>query len=249
MDKSLACPTKVLPAEGSMSSSSSEGGDASSDAGGMVGGGGGARYRNLARCMDYGVKPTCRENGMLSCPSADGSVTTTYNYDDFKASVPEPYCVPKNRHTGQIWNDPHVSGCPGAKETFCFDGEPWPAKELYEQVCGKIYGEERPNYYGAGCHDYKAKEIIKVPVAGTCQAGEMNRNNTCPKAMAGDTKGIRPFPEGAGDGVFNSMEEMYYHLDPRTDRTTPLAKNDEQLVMGTGSRRLHGAIKKVTRWD
>ena len=234
-DRSMTCPTKILPATGSLNSSSSGGENSSSESGGEVGGGGGARYRNLARCMDYGVKPVCRENNMLSCPSADGSVTTQYNYGDLKTPVPTPFCVPKTRATGKIWNDPNVSGCPGAKETFCFDGEPWPAKELYEKICGKIYGEERPNYYGASCHDYYAKMgIIRKPVAGTCQAGELNRDNTCSKNMVGSGKGVRPFPVGAGDGDFGWREELFYLLDPRTDRTTPLAKNDEALVMGTG---------------
>ena len=234
-DKANSCPTKIVSVEGIFSSETTEEDEETNTSTSVdIGGGGGARSRNLARCLDYGVKPKCSDE-KLSCPSADGSTVTEYKLDDPSVKTPEPYCIPKDRTTGQLWVDPYTSGCPEAVYSFCFSGEPWPDAVTYEAACGATYGEERPNYYGAGgCHDHLAKGTFQEP--GECTSGELENDddNACPAGVSHQEGGIRPFPGGSGDGDFPVMQELLYHLNPLTSRTTPLALNDEALTMGVG---------------
>jgi hypothetical protein len=239
-DRTIECPTIVNQIHGEISASAEAGSEeegsvptASTHA--EVGGGGGARMRNLEQCLDTNVTPTCHD-GMLACPSADGSITTKYKLNDLQTLVPTPYCIPKNRATGRLWIDPNQNGCPPAMNSFCFDGEYYPTlTSSYRALCGRRIGEKRPVYYGTGCYEYFRSGLFKAPVEGTCEAGTLDGKNTCPTEMLDHNKGgVRPFPKGAGDGDLNRAEEIYYHLDTRTDRTTPLALNDEALIMGLG---------------
>ncbi|MFA5987012.1 MAG: hypothetical protein WC819_06740, partial [Parcubacteria group bacterium] len=230
-DSANMCPT-IIPHLDGIISMTVDDGDISSDI--SMSGGDGARMRGLARCLDYGVDPMCSD-GKLSCPSADGATITDYDVGALTAVIPTPHCIPKDRATGQLWKDPNLSGCPAPKSVWCFDGEGWPADPTgYEDLCGTVYGEERGNYYGNSCHDWYLKGDFFEP--GECKGGELDHNedNTCPALKSHAEGGIRPFPEGAGDGDFPLGEELVYHLNPFSDRTTPLAENDEALTMGVG---------------
>ncbi|MEA3323066.1 MAG: hypothetical protein U9Q12_02490, partial [Patescibacteria group bacterium] len=228
-ERTVQCPTIIYGVHGeintSADSSADSGGDtsASTSNGTSIAGGNGARFRILARCLDHSEEPIC-SNNEYSCATADDDTGTNYDYDALRTVVATPYCLPKDG-SGQIWTDPNTSGCPTAKYSYCFRGEIWPEDEAgYEQMCGGAYGEERPGYYGASCHDYYEKGQLLKP--DKCDVKTTDKNTCGPE--------MHPFPDGAGDGDFNSTEERLYHLDPRTDQTTPLALNDEALVTGLG---------------
>ena len=234
-DKSIQCPTLVEGASGEATTTATADADSgdgtsntSADTNVNITGLGGSRFRNLWRCVDVGITPTCID-GELSCPTADGDWGKNYKYgrETSGNDEPTPFCVPKNSETGQVWTDPNApsGGCPAAKMSWCFDGEIWPEdEELYETMCGLPYGELRDNYYSAGCRGWAIAEVIKKPES--CEIEE-TKDNTC-------DDDIRRIPPGSGDGSFGIAEEKLYHLNPLTDKTTPHALNDEALVVGLG---------------
>ena len=234
-DRSSQCATLVTEFHGEVNAESGAEADADDGTSGTDASTGinfagqhGSRFRNLSRCLDTSSEPSCID-GQLSCMTADGDWGKNYVYegstDAFRTQVPTPYCVPKDQTTGQLWVDPNTSGCPQAVYSFCFDGEIWPEdQEGYEMLCGREFGEDRPNYYGAGCHDYMDGGYIAQP--GSCDV-ETTGDNTC-------DDDVRMLPPLAGDGNFGIFEEKLYHLNPLTDKTTPHALNDEALVVGLG---------------
>jgi hypothetical protein len=79
---------------------------------------------------------------------------------------------------------------------------------------------------GDGCFAYPT-DVIKPE--GNCSIGESD-GNECKKEM-------HMFVDLDGEiGTLTAQEERVFHLNPLTDRTTPLAENDGKLIAGVGQR-------------
>ena len=226
-DSATSCPVVIPGMEGNIDTSAQAESDANTgianteaNTQATMQGNEGARMRPLARCLDTDMQPVCRD-GKLACPTADGDLGTNYNYNGVP-NVPTPYCLPKNSNTGQIWTDPYLSGCPSAQSPYVFEGEP--TGEEGDYIDGP---DDRTRVYGTGCFEYLEYGTILKP--DVCDLGE-STGKSC------SSQDFRPVPPDTGDGTFTREEEMLYHLNPLTSRTTPLAPNDEALAVGFGQR-------------
>jgi hypothetical protein len=246
----VQCPTILTGIEGSINANAnsdssadpstgntSTSADSSTDV--VLEGGAGARFRILARCIDNSEEPTCI-NQNISCKTTDGDNGKNYNYDELSTNNPKPFCLPINDATGQVWVDPNTSGCPSPQWYYCFSGEAGCEEATIKDTCGFDTCGDRPGFYGGTCHHWsKVEGELLEP--GVYKNNSLSKPGKCDISSTEDddkqcTKSIHPFPEETGDGIFTTDEERLYHLDPRTDRTTPLALNDEALAVGVGMK-------------
>ena len=86
---------------------------------------------------------------------------------------------------------------------------------------------------GMGCGYYMERKDIVRP--GKCGIAEVRDED---KICGKDAHFFRGGADFVGDGKFTVEEERMFGLDPRTSRTTPFARNDEEFVTGVEMKEL-----------